>query len=126
MPLVTVTALKGRTGEEKKKIGDAIHAALAEAGVPPGDRFQRFFDMNPEDFIYDPSYPDNTAKRTDKFILIQIVLSAGRSVKVKRKLLEKLMTGLKELSIDPAGVMVVFVETVWENWAFANGTLLHV
>jgi len=126
MPLVTVTALKGRTGEEKREIGDAIQTALVEAGVPKEDRFQRFFDMNPEDFIYHASYPDNTAKRTDKFILIQIVLSVGRSAKVKRKLLETLMAGLKKLSIDPADVTVVFVETAWENWAFANGTLLHV
>jgi phenylpyruvate tautomerase PptA (4-oxalocrotonate tautomerase family) len=26
---------------------------------------------------------------------------------------------------DPDDVMVVFVETAWENWAFAGGRLLH-
>jgi hypothetical protein len=36
------------------------------------------------------------------------------------------MAGLVKLSMDPADVTVVFVETAWENWSFANGTLLHV
>ena len=27
--------------------------------------------------------------------------------------------------IDPANVMLVFIETAWENWAFSGGTLLH-
>ena len=27
--------------------------------------------------------------------------------------------------IEPDDVMVVFVETQWENWGFAGGRLLH-
>jgi phenylpyruvate tautomerase PptA (4-oxalocrotonate tautomerase family) len=125
MPLITVTSLKGRTKEEKRKIGDAIQKALAEAGTPTADRFQRFFDMNEEDLIFDRSYPDMPEERSDKFIIIEILFSVGRSVKIKRKVLTTLIAGLEELSIAPKDVFVVFKETAWENWAFTAGNILH-
>jgi phenylpyruvate tautomerase PptA (4-oxalocrotonate tautomerase family) len=125
MPLVTITSLKGRTKEEKRKIGDAIQKALIEAGTPPTDRFQRFFDMDEGDLIYDRSYPDMPEERSEKFIIIEILFSVGRSVKIKRKLLATLIAGLQELSIEPKDVFVVFKETAWENWAFAAGAILH-
>lgn len=125
MPLVTITSLKGRTKEEKQKIGDAIQKALAEAGTPVADRFQRFFDMNEEDFLFDKSYPDMAEERSDKFIIIEILFSVGRSVKIKRKILATLISGLQDLSIDPKDIFVVFKETAWENWAFTAGQILH-
>ena len=57
--------------------------------------------------------------------MIEILLSVGRSVKVKRKILAGLVAGLKSLGIDPNDVFIVFKETSWENWAFANGEILH-
>ena len=125
MPLVTVTSLKGRTKEEKRNIGDVIQNALVEIGVPATDRFQRFFDMNEEDFIYDKTYPEMAEGRSEKFILIEILFSVGRSVKIKRKLLDTLISGLAGLSIEPKDVFVVFKETAWENWVFTAGKILH-
>jgi len=126
MPFVTVTSLKGRTKEEKRKIGDAIQNALVAVGVPTADRFQRFFDMEEENFIFDRSYPDMAEERSDKFLIIEILLSVGRSVKIKRKLLEVLIAGLSDLSIEPKDVFVVFKETAWENWSFTAGEILHI
>jgi phenylpyruvate tautomerase PptA (4-oxalocrotonate tautomerase family) len=125
MPLVTITTGKGRTAEQKQKIGDAIQAALVESGVPAADRFQRFIELDPENFIYDKQYPDLSKPRSTQFMVIEILLSVGRSVKVKRKILGSLMTQLKALGSDPNDVFVVFKETAWENWAFANGEILH-
>lgn len=125
MPLITITAAKGRTPEEKRAIGDAVHQALVSSGVPDADRFQRFFDLEPENFIYNTHYPDLTDGRTQAFTIIEILLSVGRSVKVKRGILEKLIEGLELLHIAPNDVFVCFKETAWENWAFANGKLLH-
>lgn len=125
MPLVTITQVKGRTAEQKKKIGDAIQAALVETGVPVADRFQRFIDLEAGDLIYDPNYPDLSKPRTGGFTVIEILLSVGRSVKVKRKILSSLVTSLKTVGIEPNDVFVVFKETSWENWAFANGEILH-
>lgn len=126
MPFATITSRKKRTPGEKHLISDAIQGALIAIGVPPTDRFHRFFEMEPEDFIYDATYPDVPSARTDAFILIQIVLSVGRSVKVKRQFLDTLMSNFKAINIDPNDVMVVFQETTWENWAFSGGRLIHI
>jgi phenylpyruvate tautomerase PptA (4-oxalocrotonate tautomerase family) len=58
-------------------------------------------------------------------VLIEILWSVGRSVKVKKKLLAELMERLRGAGLDPENVMVVFKETSWENWAFAGGRMLH-
>ncbi|HXZ96896.1 MAG TPA: tautomerase family protein, partial [Burkholderiales bacterium] len=76
-------------------------------------------------FRFDPQYPDLKSRRTDEFVLIEILWSVGRSVKVKKKLLEELMGALSKLGLNPENVMVVFKETTWENWAFAGGRLIH-
>jgi phenylpyruvate tautomerase PptA (4-oxalocrotonate tautomerase family) len=60
-------------------------------------------------------------------VLIEIVLSVGRSVKVKRKILADIMAGLsQDPGLDPEQVMVVFEETQWENLAFGGGRQIHV
>jgi hypothetical protein len=80
-----------------------------------------------EDFAFDARYPDAARDRTGDFVLIEILLSVGRSVKVKRKILADLIDGLRsDPGIDAENVMVVFVETQWENWSFAGGRQLHV
>ncbi|MCF0041577.1 tautomerase family protein [Dyadobacter fanqingshengii] len=126
MPLVTITLVKGRSTPEKHLIADKVHAALVNTGVPGDDRFQRIIELEPENFIYDRNFPDLHQARTPAFILIEIVWSAGRSVKIKRKLLGDLMDGLKAAGQDPNDVMVAFIETAWENWAFANGEQIHI
>jgi len=125
MPLVTVTVRRPRPAAFKSAVLDAIHAVLVAAGVPEADRFQRVLELDMEDFRFDAAYPDVRTRRTGDFILIEILWSAGRSVKVKRKLLEDLMGRLSAAAVDPENVMVVFKETGWENWAFAGGRLLH-
>jgi phenylpyruvate tautomerase PptA (4-oxalocrotonate tautomerase family) len=125
MPLVTITTGKGRTAEQKQKIGDAIQTSLVDSGVPAADRFQRFIELEPENFIYDKEYPDLGKPRSSQFLVVEILLSVGRSVKVKKKILAALVTQLKALGLDPNDLFVVFKETSWENWAFANGELLH-
>lgn len=126
MPLVTVTVQRPKSAEFKTSVLDAVHAALVAVGVPANDRFQRVLELSPEDFRFDPTYPDVRGARTEDFILIEVVLSAGRSVKVKRQLLDTLVAGLSAAGHDPENVMLVFKETTWENWAFAGGRQVHV
>ena len=125
MPIITITSLKGRTPEQKQQIGEAVHTSIVAAGVPPADRFQRFFDMEPENLLYDKFYPNLKDGRSTNFVMIEILFSVGRSVKVKRQILESLITRMKELGFNPKDVFVVFQETAWENWAFANGEMIH-
>lgn len=52
-------------------------------------------------------------------------MSARRSVKVKKQLLQHLVQGLKQIDHDPEQLMLVFKETAWENRSFAGGRVLH-
>jgi phenylpyruvate tautomerase PptA (4-oxalocrotonate tautomerase family) len=125
MPLVTLTVRKPKPAEFKAKVLDAVHASLVSTGVPDTDKFQRVLELDADDFRFDPSYPDVAGGRTGDFVLIEILWSVGRSVKVKKKLLIELMERLRTAGLDPENVMVVFKETAWENWAFAGGRLIH-
>ena len=58
-------------------------------------------------------------------MLIEILWSVGRSVKVKKKLLSELMESLTRAGLNAENVMVCFKETSWENWAFGGGRLIH-
>lgn len=126
MPLVTLTVRKPNSPEFKATVLDAVHAALVSAGVPAADKFQRVLELDAADFRFDPSYPDLKSARDDDFALIEILWSVGRSVKVKRKVLVDIVANLaRDPGLDAEQVMVVFIETAWENWAFGGGRILH-
>jgi phenylpyruvate tautomerase PptA (4-oxalocrotonate tautomerase family) len=125
MPLVTVTLQQKRTPEFKSAILDGVHRSLAAAGVPETDRFQRVLELDADNPLR-RRIPGRRVKRSADFVLIEILWSVGRSVKVKRKLLADIVRAISAApGLDPEQVMVVFVETAWENWAFAGGRLLH-
>jgi len=125
MPLVTLTVRKPKSSPFKATVLDAVHAALVSAGVPATDKFQRVIELEADDFRFDSNYPDLKTPRNDDFVLIEILWSVGRSVKVKKKLLAELMGGLASAGFNPENVMVCFKETSWENWAFGGGRLIH-
>ncbi len=126
MPLVTLTVRRPKSAEFKSTVLQSVHEALVVIGVPQADLFHRVLELSPEDFRFDPAYPDVAGRRTDDFVLIEVVLSAGRSVKVKRQFLADLMGRMSSAGHDPENVMVVFKETTWENWSFAGGRQIHV
>ena len=125
MPLVTLTVRKPKSVAFKAGVLDAVHAALVSSGVPATDLFQRVLELEAEDFRFDPAYPDLKSSRTEDFVLIEILWSVGRSVKVKKKLLDELMASLSRQGLNPEHVMVCFKETTWENWSFGGGRLIH-
>jgi phenylpyruvate tautomerase PptA (4-oxalocrotonate tautomerase family) len=126
MPLVSMTLHAGRDAATIAAMLDAVHESLVEAGVPRNDRFQRVLEASPGAFHYDPHYPELSKPRDAGFVLIEILWSVGRSVSIKRALAERIATRVSAAtSMDAQNVMLVFIETAWENWAFAGGTLLH-
>ena len=126
MPLVTVTVARPKGAAFKAAVLNAIQEALVAAGVPPADRFQRVLELDPADFVYDRRYPDLASDRASDFVLIEILWSVGRSVKIKRKLVEEIVAAIaRNPGVDGEHVMIVFKETAWENWSFGGGRLLH-
>ena len=127
MPLVTLTVRRGKDPAFKSAVLNAVHNALVASGVPQADRFHRVLELSAEDFRFDPSYPDLASPRTDDFVLIEVLLSTGRSVKVKRKIAVDLIDSLRQApGLNPDDVMLVFKETLWENWSFGGGRFIHV
>src|ERR1700730_5485065 len=126
MPLVTLTIREGKTAEFKSAVLGAVHGALIASGETEKDRFQRVLELNADNFRFDLQYPDLIARATDDFVLIEMLRSVGRSVKVKKKILADVVGTLsKDSGLNPENVMVCFKETLWENWSFGGGRLIH-
>ena len=126
MPLVTISLAGRHDAAVKRRMLDAAHAALVSAGVPAADRFQRVIELDRDNLVVDARYPDLGVDRSADFVLVEVVWSVGRSVKVKRPFVAAMASGIAAaLGIDAEQVMVLIVETAWENWAFGGGRLLH-
>lgn len=126
MPLVTLNVLKPKSIEFKNTVLDAVHQALVNSGVPANDKFHRVLEFEPENFKFDTSSPDVKTARNQDFVLIEVLLSVGRSVKIKRKIVEDIINTLKNAGFDPENMMICFKETAWENWSFAGGRFIHI
>ena len=125
MPIVTITVRKPKSAEFKTQVLGAIHAALVNIGSSPNDLFHRVFELDESDFRFDPSFPDVRTKRTSDFVLVEILLGAGRSVKVKKQVLAGILERLPSIGLDPENLMVCFQDVPWENWSPAGGRVPH-
>ena len=122
MPLVTISLSESWPTEDQKLIADGIHEAIVGVGFPQTDRFQKILRLSQDQFLCDDRHPNLTEPRTEKFVLIEIIISSGRSVEFKKDLLTRIINNLKNKpGIRPHDVMVLFIETARENWAFAGG-----
>jgi len=84
VPLVTLTIRRPKATTFKTAVLEAVHATLVSAGVPETDKFQRVIELDADDFRFDPRYPDLNTERNADFVLIEILWSIGRSVKIRR------------------------------------------
>jgi len=50
------------------------------AGYEPADRFHRFLEVGGEDLVVDPRFPDYATARTNRFMIIEVVISRGRPI----------------------------------------------
>ena len=127
MPVVTISLSKSWSIEDQKLIADGVQEAIVGVGFPKTDRFQKIHRLSKDQIIYDDRHPNLTESRTEKFVLIEIIISLGRSVEFKKDLLSRIIQNLKNKpGILPHDVMVLFIETARENWAFASGIQYYV
>jgi phenylpyruvate tautomerase PptA (4-oxalocrotonate tautomerase family) len=126
MPLVTLTVRRPKSREFKSAVLEAVHRALVTSGVPQKDLFQRVLELEADDFRYDGEYPDLSRSRTADFVLIEVLLSVGRSAKVKRKIVADVIAGVGAApGLHAEDVMVCFKATTWESWSFGGGRFPH-
>jgi phenylpyruvate tautomerase PptA (4-oxalocrotonate tautomerase family) len=121
MPLVRIALVTGKPQSHKQKISDAIHRALVDAiSIPAQDRFQIITEHAKADFIYDPQYLG--IKRTDDLVIIQITMSAGRPLQLRKSLFQRIAELLhQEAGLRKEDVLINLVEVAKENWSFGNG-----
>ena len=121
MPLVRISLLKGKPASYRRKVGDAVHQALVETiSVPAKDRFQLITEHEPEDFVYDREYLG--IQRSRELVIVQITLSAGRSLHLKRTLYRTIAERLGTAAgLRPEDIWINLVEVAKENWSFGNG-----
>ena len=121
MPLVRIALRKGKSPEYRRAISESIHRAMVETiKIPEQDRFQIVTEHDDASLVYDPSYLG--ISRSDGVILVQITLSAGRTVDVRKALFARIVQLLRESpGVRPEDVFVRLVEVAKENWSFGNG-----
>jgi 4-oxalocrotonate tautomerase len=121
MPLVRISLLQGRSPAVIQKIADAVHRSLVETiSIPQLDRFQVITEHTKEQLVYDPEYLN--VRRSDEIVIIQITLSQGRSVEIKKALYARTAELLQqEAGLRKEDVFISLVEVTREDWSFGNG-----
>jgi phenylpyruvate tautomerase PptA (4-oxalocrotonate tautomerase family) len=115
--LARIEMLEGRSAEEKRRLVDAVRAALSDALRSPEDDPAVRLDEYPSERFSLP-YPD---RHTDRYTLVEVTMFAGRSMDTKRRLYRDIVDRLASLDIPPSDVLIVLHEPPMENWAINGG-----
>ena len=74
----------------------------------------------PGDLVYDSNYLG--IARSSDLVIVQITLSAGRSLEQKRALYRRIAANLAAaVGLRPQDAWINLVEVAKENWSFGNG-----
>jgi phenylpyruvate tautomerase PptA (4-oxalocrotonate tautomerase family) len=96
MPLVRISLVKGKPEAYRRKVGDAIHR------------------------VYDSNYLG--IARSSDLVIVQITLSAGRTLEQKRALYRRIAANLAAaVGLRPEDAWINLIEVAKENWSFGNG-----
>jgi phenylpyruvate tautomerase PptA (4-oxalocrotonate tautomerase family) len=125
MPLVRIALRKGKLQSFGKKIGAVVYRTMMDViNVPAKDNFQIITEHHDDGLIYDPTYAG--VQRSDGIVFIQITLSEGRTVELKKTFYKTLTERLHaELAVRTDDVFINLIEVKKENWCFGNGIALY-
>lgn len=117
MAQVKIYGLRKYLESLRDTLSNTIHACCVEAlGIPSKKRFHRFFPMDQKDFIF----PED---RSEHYLIIELSIFEGRSVKAKQRLIRLLFQKLREkASLSPQDVEITIFETPQANWGIRGRT----
>src|SRR6267378_5550855 len=75
MPFVTFTVRRGLSAANKSRLSQAMLEAQVAAGYHRADRF---LEVDQDDLLVDPRFPDYATDRTDRFMVVEVVISSGK------------------------------------------------
>jgi phenylpyruvate tautomerase PptA (4-oxalocrotonate tautomerase family) len=102
-------------------LSETLQSCLCDAlGLPPEKKFQRFFPLEPENFIH---------PRSEQYVILEIILFEGRSIEAKKKLITLLFERFQtQLGISSIDLEIVLLESPRHNWGIRGfpGDELHL
>jgi Tautomerase enzyme len=111
MPFVTFTVRRGFSAADKSRLSEAMLDAQVAAGYHRADRFHRFIEVDHDDLLVDPRFPDYTADRTDRFMVVEIIISSGKPAGTATTIADEAVRLFRErLHLAPQDILFVFHE----------------
>ncbi|HKD25340.1 MAG TPA: tautomerase family protein [Xanthobacteraceae bacterium] len=126
MPFVRIDLIRGKSAQYRKALGDIVYKAMVDLiNVPENGKFQVITEHAPEEFNLAESYLGN--RYSNDVVLIQITLSSGRSIELKKAFYKRIADDLHaQLKMRPEDVVINLVEVAKENWSFGGGIAQYV
>ena len=111
MPFVTFTIRRGFSAADKSRLSEAMLDAQVVAGYHRADRFHRFLEVDQDDLFVDPRFPDYATDRTDRFMVVEIIISRGKPAGTAAAIAEEAIRLFGErLHLAPQDVLFIFQE----------------
>jgi 4-oxalocrotonate tautomerase len=126
MPLARIDLPAGKSADYRSAIGEVVYDALRNIfNVPQNDRFQIITEHASGSLVIDPTYMG--IARTKDAIIIQVTVTEGRTVDMKRAFYKAVADGLHDrLGLRREDVFINLLEVKKENWSFGNGEAQYV
>jgi hypothetical protein len=111
MPFVTFTVRRGLSASDKSRLSEAMLEAQVAAGYHRTDRFHRFLEVGRDDLLADPRFPDYATDRTDRFMVVEVIISSGRPAGTTATIADAAVRLFGErLHLAPQDILFVFHE----------------
>ncbi|OIN99249.1 MAG: hypothetical protein AUJ49_11620 [Desulfovibrionaceae bacterium CG1_02_65_16] len=115
MPVTLVSILKGRSAGEKHALMEAVQAAISTTlGLPPHDRNLRLCAHGRDEWLL----PEGA---TDKYVLVEIALFAGRAAETKGRLYTAIVERLATVGVGKSDVFIRVIDQPRENFGIRGG-----
>jgi len=115
MPVTLVSILKGRSAAEKHTLMEAVQDAITTTlGLPAHDRNLRLCVHGADEWLL----PEGT---TDKYVLVEIALFAGRTPETKGRLYAAIVANLERIGVGKNDVFIRIVDQPRENFGIRGG-----
>lgn len=101
----------------KIPLSDLIHECIVKILKFPQDKkYHRFLNLESSDFIY-------PAEKSDKYIIIEILMMSGRERETKKLLIKELFKRISEnIQISTSDIEICIIESDPANWGFRGIT----
>jgi hypothetical protein len=111
MPFVTFTVRRGLSAADKSRLSEAMLEAQVAAGYHRADRFHRFLEVDQDDLLVDLRFPDYATDRTDRFMVVEVIISSGRPTGTAATIADEAVRLFGErLHLAPQDILFVFYE----------------